>query len=222
MMESISNKNIKIKIKMIISFIWHFRISIFLILRTIFIPFYKFHLQIKGNKILDFGCGHGLFSIYSSYLDKYELIVGYDIDIERLNFARKYIDNNKIKNTFFYDNDNLCFRRTYDSIVIIGVFSLLTDDEINNLLSQLSNSLSADGVIIVSEILKDRSFIYKFHEFRERIFKKINFTKGTTVLPRTHSEWEYLFKKSGFNNINSFSAPVFMHSTINLVIKNET
>jgi len=194
-------------------------IFIFLNLRFLIIPFKKYLKEVHGKNILDFGCGHGLFSIYLSRYIKGILIHSYDIDNQRIKVLNSFVNNNFINNIKTVNDLILIKDYKFDTVLVVGVLSLLDDNEVIKIMNDLKFFLNKDSKIIISEILKNNSLTFKFHIFREKILKKINFTKGTTIKPRTKEDWHELFELSGFKIHKTLNINIFLHSTIDLSLK---
>lgn len=98
----------------------------------------------KGEKILDFGCGTGAFSV----LFNKNSYIGFDIDKKRIVYARKKYPGYKFE---IMDANNLKFNEKFDKILIVGVFHHLKDKEILNALKQLKELVKINGFILAIE-----------------------------------------------------------------------
>lgn len=192
---------------------------LFINLRYFIIPFKKYFKETKGYELLDFGCGHGLFSYYFSKKNTTFNIISYDIDLYRLSFLNNLTKYSKIKNIHIIKDLSNLSHKKFDTILIIGVLSLFKDDDVIKNLKKLNLFLKDDGRIIISEILKSKSLIFKFHQKREYFFKKIKFTKGDVVKARNFDHWNSLFEKSGFKIQKKLNINVPLHSTIDLLLE---
>ena len=98
---------------------------------------------VKGNVILDLGCGYGKMSTLFEKEDYY----GVDINLNALDKAK--MDYGALKNTFFLTLDE--FHQTsvlFDTIIMAAVIEHLPDPV--PLLHSLKNRLKPDGIIILT------------------------------------------------------------------------
>ncbi len=114
------------------------------------------------DKILDYGCGPGAFSIRLSKFSK--SIVAADIVDEFLLECNKNISLYKIKNikTKLIKEKKLPFNKgEFDKIVLVDVIHHL--ENVEDILSQLSNILSSKGKIIIYEPNKLNPLLWLMH-----------------------------------------------------------
>lgn len=194
---------------------------LFLTLRTLLLPLDKLHLDIvnKGN-IVEIGSGHGVVIAYLALRSKKRKVIGFDPDDLRTNVAKSsfsFIENITFYEKYF-DNDLI---PSYNCVIIYGTLCLMDDQTINNLFSKIKENITQDGSIYISDILKQKKFIYYFHIFRENFFKKINFTKGDVVIARKLDEWSKIFLRNNFNTFFVVKTKVLFHSTVDFLIKIE-
>ena len=215
--------DLRAKINIIKSYfgITPFHIWIFLSLRTFLIPLKKFHEVLpKNGKIIEIGSGHGILCQYLAQRSPKRRIIGYDLDHRRINIAKKSIKN--LKNIIFISREFQVSKDVkYDGILIVGVFCLLEDKSVINIVNQAANSLRIDGTLLIHDILdeEDKSVIQKFHLFRENLLSKMGFTKGEGLFLRDKKWWRNLLVKNNFNKFSYIKAPVFLHSTFNLLCR---
>tara|TARA_A100001015_G_scaffold194676_1_gene217058 strand:+ start:959 stop:1606 length:648 start_codon:yes stop_codon:yes gene_type:complete len=190
---------------------------LFLTLRTFLLPLDKLNedLDDKG-KIVEIGSGHGIIIAYLALRSRNRSIIGYDPDEKRTDIAIKSFHS--IQNVNFhknyFDGENQC-----DCIIIYGTLCLMSDKLIYELFSKIKKSLNFEGSIYISDILKQDRLVYSFHIFRERLFKKINFTQGETVIGRELNDWKNIFETSEFKSYEIIKSKIFLHSTIDFLIK---
>ena len=125
-------------------------ILIFLNLRFLIIPFKKYLKEVHGKNILDFGCGHGLFSIYLSRYIKDISIHSYDIDNQRIKVLNSFVNNNFINNIKTVNNLISIKDYKFDTVLVVGVLSLLDDNEVIKIMNQSKFFLNKDSKIIIS------------------------------------------------------------------------
>lgn len=108
----------------------------------------------KGEKILDLGCGNGIYANTLAF-EYGALLTGYDIDKERIEVANKIADflHNNAK---FFDSEiekiNLN-DGSIDKIICIEVIEHIEDDK--NLLKNFSRWIKKDGVLVLSTPKKE-------------------------------------------------------------------
>lgn len=112
-------------------------------------------LCLRGKrKVLDVGCGFGLFGCYFSALYPELLYCGYDINADRVEMANKAAAHLGLKNTKFYaqDADTLTLENQFDAVMMIDLLHHLDDDSKLSLLSKCSEHLVPDGRLIIKDI----------------------------------------------------------------------
>ena len=151
----------------------------------------------KKGKILDFGCGHGFFSLYMSQKSKERTVIGVDISKEKIDIASESIHSKNVsfkcspKATYFLQK-KFC----YNAIVIIDVLYLIARKDQQNLLQKASEALVENGKLLIVEpdaSLKLRTF---FAIARESIMiKLLRLTKGRSLTFNTQKWWIKNLKK---------------------------
>lgn len=162
----------------------------------------------KKGKILDFGCGHGFFSLYLSKKSKNRTVIGVDISKEKINAASDSSHSDKV--SFKYDPNSMSFfnKLYYSSIVILSVLYLLGRKDQQDLLKKASGALKAGGKLLIIE--PDASLKIKtFYEIiRESIMLKLlKRTKGAKLTYNTKDWWienlKKYFRKVEYFNLNN-------------------
>lgn len=114
--------------------------------------------DVKGKKILDYGCGDGFYSAYLNERGAY--VVSVDISQKMIDFANYCYqkDNNGIS-FFLTDGTNLKFESDYfDYIISSLVLQHVVDDKIlSNLFSEFSRTLNDKGELIHFDGVKSPS-----------------------------------------------------------------
>ncbi|MBI2613578.1 MAG: class I SAM-dependent methyltransferase [Candidatus Levybacteria bacterium] len=151
----------------------------------------------KNGKILDFGCGHGFFSLYMSQKSPARNIIGVDISKEKINVAKASKHSNKV--SFSYDLRSMSFlekQLDYDCIVIINVLYLLRRKEQEKVLEKASKALVKNGKLLIVEPDANLKFRTFYEIIRESIMLKLlRRTQGKGLTFNTKEWWIENLKK---------------------------
>ncbi len=125
----------------------------FVILRQIFLEEIGQYLPTDG-RILDIGCGFGLFSLYFAALEPGREILGIDLSSRRINHARKSAERLGLGNVEYELSDVLEWRSEaqFDAIYLLDVVHHLPVKEVPKFLSRLRGQLREGGVLLVKEV----------------------------------------------------------------------
>ena len=191
-------------------------LMIFLVLRYLILPLKKVSIYLpKKGTFIEVGCGHGIISYFLAKDEAKRNILAIDPDKGRIVYAKKMfndVNNLKFKNSLFDKN----IKEKYDCIIFFGVLYLFNDKKLAQILNSAKKKLNKNGVLYISDLKKKNDIVYKLHLLREKIFKKIKFTRGHVIKARTEIEWFNILNNVGYKKIQKVYAPVIFHSTIDI------
>ena len=139
----------------------------------------------NGMRILDFGCGVGLYA----HLFSDEDYCGVDILPQYLSSAR-----NRYPKKEFIDSKDLmqvAKKRPFDRILVLGVFHHMSDEEIKSVLQTFRSISSPDAKVVVLEA------IYPENKFDIPGWLLRKMDRGNYV--RHISTWNHLFEKENIS-----------------------
>ena len=121
----------------------------------------------KRDKVLDIGCGTGIFtSLMKANFDINHLI-GTDLSLEALNYGKEF---NKC--SFFIQNSlpDLCFQdNTFDCILALEVIYYLDENKRKHSLLEISRLLKEDGLCLVTGGLNENNRYLSEEKFKSYI-----------------------------------------------------
>lgn len=146
----------------------------------------------SAGRVLEIGCGHGLFSAYAALAAPGRDVLGVDIDADKIDVAVVAARG----------LDRLEFRRApdgavppgpWDAVVFVDVLYLLSADHQRSLLTEAVRSLAPGGRIVVKEMGITPLWKFRWNTLQETLSVKIlRITEGSSfdfVDPSTMAEW---------------------------------
>lgn len=116
------------------------------------------HLSMKGKKrVLEIGCGFGLFGSYFALRDPEIRYHGIDVDEDRIEMARAAASRLGITNVRFETGDArgaLNLDDEYDAILMMDLLHHLPAEGKENVLEAVTSRLSDDGRLVIKEITR--------------------------------------------------------------------
>jgi SAM-dependent methyltransferase len=112
-------------------------------------------LCLRGQRrVLDVGCGFGLFGCYFSALYPEISYCGYDVNPQRIAMARRAADRLGLRNASFHCQDarGLSLRDEFDAVLLIDLLHHLDDTAKSALLETCAARLSPAGRLIVKDV----------------------------------------------------------------------
>lgn len=106
-----------------------------------------------SGRVLEIGCGHGLFSAYAALAGAGRSVVGVDIDADKIALAQRMAINLRgVGLTFRVAESGAVPAGPWDAIVIVDVLYLLPPDAQRALLTEAAAELGPAGVLLVKEM----------------------------------------------------------------------
>lgn len=126
----------------------------------------------KTGRILDFGCGHGIFSYLLYFSSGRREIVGLDIDRRRIDIANRINPANR--NIVFANRSIDTFKeKEFDVVAVIDVLYLMPFSEQENLLKNIYNILKDGGILLIKTMDPRLKFKFLWNFIQEFIAVKI-------------------------------------------------
>lgn len=176
----------------------------FELIRSALCPFDQIEAYVpKKGKILDLGCGHGIFSRLLMKKSPSRRVLGIDPSMHKINIARKKaigIKNIKFQKGVLDDINKVKF----DCITIIDVLYLLSPSEKTILLRKVKKLLKPKGYLVLTEVSSKPSFLYDLIKLEEYIMVKIlryTYSNGKKLYFQSDNHYLKLFKRIGFKKI---------------------
>lgn len=138
----------------------------------------KLASNVKGQKVLDVGCGSGVFMI--DFAKRGAFVVGVDYSQKMLDIAKKELDIFKIPKSKYIlkkaDATKLPFAHNeFDLIIATGLTDYLTDQEDQIFLQEAARVLKKNGTLIVSFPVENSPFSFVRSgvglKIRQKVFK---------------------------------------------------
>jgi 2-polyprenyl-3-methyl-5-hydroxy-6-metoxy-1,4-benzoquinol methylase len=176
---------------------------VFMFLRYISAPFFSIEKLIPhSSKVLDVGCGHGLFELVLKNRSNNRSIIGIDPDKNKIRFANKIegeIARTKFRHLSIFQIKE--FEKKFDCIVMFDVDYLLKNEEKIKIFKKVKKLLNKNGIFILKTVVNDGSIGYYMGYLQELVtvflFKK-TLTADKKFNFLSISEYKDIFKTSGF------------------------
>ncbi len=106
-----------------------------------------------SGRVLEIGCGHGLFSTYAALAGPERSVLGVDIDADKIALARQVAARlPTVDLSFQVAESGAVPEGPWDAIVIVDVLYLLPADAQRALLSDAARQLAPGGSLLVKEM----------------------------------------------------------------------
>ena len=152
----------------------------------------------KKGKILDLGCGEGIFTNYMALSSSKRKILGIELNKERVVQADKGIKNVNFK----YGNALTSFLPKSDVIVLFHLLHhLLSFSDQEKLIKKCSRSLNKGGCLVVVEVDIKPTFKYLVSWLTDHFVVPILFNHyffEKNIFFRGKKDWLFLLKENNF------------------------
>jgi 2-polyprenyl-3-methyl-5-hydroxy-6-metoxy-1,4-benzoquinol methylase len=125
----------------------------FAILRQVFLDEIGQYLPASG-RILDIGCGFGLFSLYFAAMEPGRELVGLDTDDERISYARASGVKLGLDNVSYQTRDAQAVESDgqFEAIYLLDLIHHLPKEDVPEFLEKVRGLLSPGGILLVKEV----------------------------------------------------------------------
>ena len=138
-----------------------------------------------SGRILEVGCGYGVFSCHLALASHQRQVLGVDVDLRKVvhaQFAAKRAAARGATCEFHLAPPGEVPDGPWDAIVVVDVLYLLDADEQAGLLHTCAEQLSLGGVLIVKEMATSPSWKARWNQLQETMAVKVlNLTAGNEL-----------------------------------------
>lgn len=171
---------------------------LFLWLRWVWTPYGEMgSLLPAAGRILDGGCGHGLFALTLAFQSPLRKIEGIDHSPSRVAAAQKAARG--LGQLAFKKGD---FRRIggkkYDGLVFMDVLHYIPHRAQVKLLEDSHRRLRRGGILLFRDVDRRPGFASSWNRFHEVLMTALGFTKAGELHFRSAAEWKSLARSAGF------------------------
>lgn len=197
-----TNKDLLIIKKMFI-LPWPLKDKLFCLLRYITAPFNEMEKMVpKKGKILDIGCGHGLFELILKSKSNKRVITAIDPDSKKIQLAKKIEE--LFTNLKFSDSTTNLTNNNYqmDCCILSDVDYLLDGKGKTQILQQAKFNLKNTGTIIFKTVINNGSIGYYLGYLQELIIVSLlkkTYSKKNNFTFFTIEEYLKLFKANNLS-----------------------
>ena len=136
----------------------------------------------REGRILDFGCGHGVVSLYLAMTSPDRQVTGVDVDADKVSDARAAAKAAEVPAEFDEVEPDYRPAGQWDAIVIVDVLYLLGQSTAFGVLDAAATALVDGGVLVVKEIDVRPRWKYWLATAQEFLATKIlRITEGSRV-----------------------------------------
>lgn len=148
------------------------------------------------GRILDIGCGFGLFSAYFGQTQPARRIVGVDPDARRIAMARRVSASLGLENQFIAgDARDVALEGQFAGAYVLDVMHHIPADDQLPMLERLRDLLAPRGVLVVKDITTEPHLGLKFTELMDRAM--VGWDEPLAY--RHHREWGEMLTSLGFH-----------------------
>ncbi|GAA3823707.1 class I SAM-dependent methyltransferase [Cellulomonas soli] len=126
-----------------------------------------------SGRILEVGCGHGLFSAYAALTSADRSVVGVDIDESKIAHAQVAAQGFGSGLSFTVEPSGAVPPGPWAAVVFVDVLYLLPAAEQRRLLAEAAGSLAPDGVIVVKEMDTRPRWKARWNTWQETVSVKV-------------------------------------------------
>ncbi|KPK96728.1 MAG: hypothetical protein AMJ95_12570 [Omnitrophica WOR_2 bacterium SM23_72] len=173
------------------------RLHVFLRYRTC--PFLEIEAHVpKSGLIVDFGCGHGIFSHILVKKSSLRQVIAYDTSSLKIREAKKSLmPQERIAFTQVFEESTV---RQADSIVMLDVACYFSDSERGKLLQNIYADLKKGAVLIIKDVCREFSWKYAWVYLQEMIaVKLLKLTEASQLNFYKEETFSSLLRKIGFS-----------------------
>lgn len=111
------------------------------------------YLPTRG-RVLEVGCGFGLFGLYFARCHPGLSFVGVDLDGERVRMARRAAARLGVTNAVFHQGDarDLGLEQEFDAIYLLDVLHHVPVTKVREILAHLRDHLGSGGVLLIKDV----------------------------------------------------------------------
>jgi len=148
------------------------------------------------GRILDVGCGFGLFAAYFGQTQPRRSIVGVDPDARRIRLARRVSERLGLRGHSFDVGDvrDVALRGPFDAAYVLDVMHHLPRDDQRGVLLRLRDALAPGGMLLVKDITTEPRAGLLFTELLDRAMVGLH----EPLAYRHHREWGDMLDELGF------------------------
>lgn len=148
------------------------------------------------GRILDIGCGFGLFSAYFGQTQPNRRIVGVDPNAKRIAMARKVAESLGLDSTFMAgDARDAALEGTFAGAYVLDVMHHIPAADQLPMLVRLRDLLEPRGVLVVKDITTEPALGVEFTRLLDRVM--VGWDEELTY--RHHREWGEMLSSLGFH-----------------------
>ena len=176
-----------------------FLIKIYILIKLKICPYLRIETFFpEKGKMVDLGCGNGLFSNLLGLKSSAREIIGFDLDRKKIRIAKR---TQKLRSRIEFQTGNIV-EMDYpkaDLFALIDVLYLIPFDKQEIILKKCYSSLDKGGILIIKEMDTKPSWKYKWNMIQETLAVKIiGLTLGEKFYFRSRNEFSRILIALGF------------------------